>query len=170
MTQPTGPAATAAPAETTTPATGQTFTQADLDRIVSERLGRQRAQYADYDDLKAKAAKHDEAVEAQKTEAQKAIDRAAAAEARAAKAELESLRTAVAAEKGLPATAAKRLQGSNRAELEADAAEMLKEMVGGKPTTGQPGRPVEALKSGALPASGTSTVDMDAWMRGKARK
>lgn len=38
----------------------QTFTQADVDRIVAERLKREReatkAKYADYDDLKAKAA------------------------------------------------------------------------------------------------------------------
>lgn len=33
----------------------QTFTQADVDRIVKERVQRERAKYADYDDLKAKA-------------------------------------------------------------------------------------------------------------------
>lgn len=33
---------------------GQTFTQADVDRIVSERVKRAEAKYADYDDLKAK--------------------------------------------------------------------------------------------------------------------
>lgn len=34
-------------------------TQADMDRIVEQRLSRERAKFADYDDLKAKAAKHD---------------------------------------------------------------------------------------------------------------
>ena len=34
----------------------ETFTQADVDRIVKERVQRERAKYADYDDLKAKAA------------------------------------------------------------------------------------------------------------------
>lgn len=34
---------------------GPTFTQADLDRIVSERIQRERAKFADYDEIKAKA-------------------------------------------------------------------------------------------------------------------
>lgn len=34
--------------------------QADLDRIIQDRLGRERAKFADYDTLKAKADKHDE--------------------------------------------------------------------------------------------------------------
>lgn len=34
---------------------GATFTQADVDRIVSERVKREQAKYADYDDLKARA-------------------------------------------------------------------------------------------------------------------
>lgn len=34
----------------------QAFTQADVDRIVKERVQRERAKFADYDDLKAKAA------------------------------------------------------------------------------------------------------------------
>lgn len=33
----------------------QTFTQADVDRIVRERVKRERERFADYDDLKAKA-------------------------------------------------------------------------------------------------------------------
>jgi hypothetical protein len=33
--------------------------QADLDRIIEDRLARERKRYADYDDLKAKAEKHD---------------------------------------------------------------------------------------------------------------
>ena len=33
----------------------QTFTQADVDRIVRERVKREREKFADYDDLKAKA-------------------------------------------------------------------------------------------------------------------
>ena len=67
------------------PTTDQTFTQADLDRIVSERLQRERAKFADYDDLKAKAA-------------------------------------------GLTPSQAKRLVGSTREELEADADELLKDI------------------------------------------
>lgn len=36
-------------------AEAKTFTQADLDRIVAERVSRERGKYADYDDLKKRA-------------------------------------------------------------------------------------------------------------------
>lgn len=49
-------------------------TQADLDRIVESRLSRERTKYADYDDLKKKAADHDAYLESQKDEHQKALD------------------------------------------------------------------------------------------------
>lgn len=45
----------------------RTFTQADVDKIVAERLTRERAKYADYETLSKKAAKVDELVEASKT-------------------------------------------------------------------------------------------------------
>lgn len=51
--------------------------QAEVDRIIAERLARQKAQYADYDELKANAAKWAAAEEAQKSEAQKAQERVA---------------------------------------------------------------------------------------------
>lgn len=37
----------------------RTFTQAEVNAIVADRLARERAKYADYDDLKSKAAKAD---------------------------------------------------------------------------------------------------------------
>lgn len=60
----------------TTQGAEKTFTQADVDRIVAERLQRDRAKYADYDDIKSKAEKFDAMEEASKTELQKATDRA----------------------------------------------------------------------------------------------
>lgn len=45
----------------------RTFTQADVDKIVAERLTRERAKYADYETLSKKAAKVDELVEASKS-------------------------------------------------------------------------------------------------------
>lgn len=56
--------------------TGQTFSQAELDRVVADRLARERAKFKDYGDLKSKAAEHDKAVEAQKTAEQRAQDEA----------------------------------------------------------------------------------------------
>lgn len=62
-------------------ASNKTFTQADLDRIVQERLARVKtAPPADYDDLKQKAARLDEIEAANKTELQKQQERADAAE------------------------------------------------------------------------------------------
>lgn len=58
-------------AATTTP----TFSQADIDRIVRDRLNRQKAQFADYDELKTRAARLDEIEAAQKTELEKAQEK-----------------------------------------------------------------------------------------------
>lgn len=91
-----------APAPADPPAPDKTFTQAELDRIVQDRLARQKSQFADYDDIKARAAKFDELEEQNKTELQKAQDRAAELERQAAestqKAKDALLRSAVVAE------------------------------------------------------------------------
>ena len=52
--------------------------QADLDRIIQDRIARERSKFADYDDLKAKATEYDQFKESSKTEQQKAIDAAKA--------------------------------------------------------------------------------------------
>lgn len=72
--------------------------QDDLNRIIAERVQRERGKYADYRDLKAKAAKLDEIEEATKTEAEKAAEQLTAAEKRAAEAEARALRREVALE------------------------------------------------------------------------
>lgn len=92
--------------------------QADLDRIIADRLSREKAKYADYDDAKAKAAEYDKAQEAAKTEAQKLADRLAAAEAKAQEAEVKALRAEVAQAKGVPAAL---LTGATQEALEAAA-------------------------------------------------
>ncbi len=72
--------------EETTPAavpeeTQQTFTQDDVNRIVAQRVARVKSEPpADYEELKAKAAKFDEAQEAAKSDLQKASERAERAE------------------------------------------------------------------------------------------
>lgn len=100
--------------------------QEALDKIVQARIARERAKFSDYDELKAKADKLAEIEESQKTEAQKAEERLAAAEQRAAELELKADRAEVAAEKGVPASL---LTGSTREELEA-AADALIEFKG----------------------------------------
>ena len=61
------------------PAEPRTFSQEDLDRIVKDRLARQKSQFGDYDDLKAKALKFDEIEEASRSELEKAQKAAAEA-------------------------------------------------------------------------------------------
>lgn len=53
------------------------FSQEDVDRIVKERLARQKSQFGDYDELKARAAKLDELEEAGRSELEKAQKAAA---------------------------------------------------------------------------------------------
>lgn len=86
----------------------RTFTQTELDAIVRDRLQRERNKYADYEAYKEKAEKFDAAEEAQKTELQKATERATALETelntlkRAN--EIRVIRDQVAKETGVPAT------------------------------------------------------------------
>jgi hypothetical protein len=100
-------------------------TQDELNKIISERIARERAKFSDYSDLKSKAAKFDELDQASKSEQERLTERLAAAEARAAEIEGRALRLEVAAENGLTPAQAKRLVGSTREELEADAKELL---------------------------------------------
>lgn len=96
--------------------------QEELNRIVGERVARERAKFKDFDEYKAKAAKLDEVEEKNKTELQRATERAAAAEKRVAEFEAREQRAAWAAEvataTGVPADV---LRGSTREEIEAHA-------------------------------------------------
>ena len=67
----------------------KTFTQAEMDAIIGDRLARERAKYADYAEIKAKAAKFDEAEEANKSELQKAVEERDALKARIDKLEAD---------------------------------------------------------------------------------
>jgi len=102
------------------PGTGDAGKQA-IDRMKQERNDERKARRA----LEAKVAEYEKAeqakAEADKTEAEKR----AAAEQRAAQAELRALRLEVAADKGLSPAQAKRLVGTSREELEADAYDIL---------------------------------------------
>jgi len=92
--------------------------QEEFDKRISARIGRERAKFADYDELKTAAAELEKIRESQKTEAQKAQERLDAAERRAAELELKATRAEVAAAKSVPAEL---LTGSTREELEASA-------------------------------------------------
>jgi hypothetical protein len=61
----------------------KTFTQAELDRIVQERVARAEGKFKDYDELKAAKAQLDKIQEGQQSELEKANKRAEAAETKA---------------------------------------------------------------------------------------
>jgi hypothetical protein len=103
------------------------FTQADVDRFIQERVAREKAKYADYDeikaenaDLKAKLADHESK-------------------------NLDSLKAKIATDLKLPPTLAGRLQGTNEAELKADGEKLLKE-IGPKEPVGGGGNPAGEVK------------------------
>ncbi len=98
-----------------------------------------------------------------KSELQKAIERAESAERQAGESTARALRLEVAATKGLPAAIAGRLKGKNRAELEADADELL--ALVGRPPTDDGRQPDPDQGRGSGQSATTSTDDMNAWMR-----
>ena len=59
----------------------KTFTQDEVNRIIGERVARAEGKYSDYEELKAKAAKLDEIEEANKSELEKATEKANALQA-----------------------------------------------------------------------------------------
>ncbi|QOT19726.1 hypothetical protein [Paenarthrobacter sp. YJN-5] len=100
--------------------------QEALDRVLAQRLAREKSKYADYADLKAKAQKYDDAEEQNKTDLQKANDRAEKAERRVQELEgQENRRTLaeeVARDKRVPVHL---LRGDTKEQLEAHADEIL---------------------------------------------
>lgn len=104
----------------------RTFTQAEMNAIIADRLNRERSKYADYDDLKAKAAQA-EAIEAagqaelakaqrRADELQKQLDGIAKADT------LRNIRQAVAEQTGVPADL---LTGETEADCKAQAQKIL---------------------------------------------
>ena len=84
-----------------TPTTDEGFkpitSQDDLNRVIDDRLKRERAKYADYKDVKAKAAKLDEIEQANKTEAERVAARIEALEGENKRIQSEALRSRIQA-------------------------------------------------------------------------
>lgn len=131
--------------------------------LAAERAARREAEKQRKDlearlkELEPLAAKAKKAEEDKKSEAEKLTERLTAAETRAAKAETRALRLEVASSKGLTPAQAKRLVGSTKEELEADADELLADF-GAPAGQGAGGdskpkskRPVEQLRPGGMP-------------------
>lgn len=109
--------------------TEKMLTQAEVDRVVQERIAREREKFADYEDLKVRAEKLAEIEESQKSETEREREQREELESELVEARkaLESertntLRAQVAAEKQVPLA---NLTGSTREELEASADALL---------------------------------------------
>lgn len=92
----------------------QTFSQEDVDRIVNDRLARERKKFEGYDDFKAKAEKFDDVTSERDSLAAKVQEFETRAERNRIAAEVSN-------EFDIPAAA---LRGDTREELEAHAAQL----------------------------------------------
>ena len=152
------PAANVTPTATTPVTTGgKTFTEAELEQIIKDRLDRaQKKSEAEKEkarqDAEAEAAKKNgewqKLAEQRERELQERDRKLAEAEARDKARELSDLKRSVAEKVGLPAKLAARLVGDDEAALEADATALLE-------TLPKPQPPPEKVKQppGIVPAN-----------------
>lgn len=128
------------------PSEDKKFSQKDIDRIIAGRMSK----YADYDDLKSKAGQFEQLENEKKTETQKLTEDRDGHKSRAEKAEADLMRLTVGIDKGLTPAQARRLVGSTKEELEADADDLLASFGGGG---GSPSskKPTERLRGGGEP-------------------
>ena len=118
-------------------------------------------------ELEPLAKQAQEAADARKTAEERAAERITAAEARAAEAETRALRLEVAAAKGLTPNQARRLAGTTREELEADADDLLATFPAApaQEATAPNGRPKERMRPGAVPSASPAGVSMSDLIR-----
>lgn len=120
--------------------------QEEFERTLGKRLERERAKFADYDDLKSKAAKLAEIEERDKSELQRATERAEAAERRATEHERQAKAASIAAETGVPV---EMIIGSSEDEMRSSADRLAKWRDEG----GRRPPPVKSTRSGATKSS-----------------
>lgn len=107
----------------------KTFTQSELNAILTDRLSRERGKYSDYEELKSKAAQFDAAEEARKTELQKVTEKAEALQKKLdeiTKAnEIRTMKDRVASQTGLPADMLEFLTGEDEESCMAQARKLV---------------------------------------------
>lgn len=135
---------------------GKTFTQADVDRIVGQRLARDREQYADYDQLKEAAAELAKIREGEKTELQRIqeeLDAERKARESAESASAAMKRTQYGMDKGLPRDLAELLTAGDEESLDAQIEKLLPHVA---PKTPEPRTTNGGLRSGVTGSGGGS--------------
>lgn len=110
----------------------KTFTQDEVNRIVEERLKRERSKFSDYDDLKAKAAEADKS----KSDVQKLTEAVDQLKNDLGEERKQSKRSEVARRTGLSMAKVERLQGDTVDEMLADAEKVFDV----KPDQNEPGK------------------------------
>lgn len=161
---------------------GATFTQAEVEKIVQQRVASVQKKYADYDSLKAQAEELKKFQDSRKSEEEKLAERIAAAEAKAAealaaqeKALLEATRLKVATDKELPKEFHDLLTGTSEEELVRQAdriLEGLEKVKSQKPSPPPTRRPTPKPGSQQVDDSGDkpSNESINEWIRSKARR
>lgn len=127
----------------------KTYTQDEVNNIVKERLGRERAKYEGFEELKEKAARFDELEEEKKTELQKAQEKAEELERKLNDLEKEktirAMREKIAQEKGVPVDL---LTGETEEACSAQADGILQFANGtGYPAVRDAGEPAKTTKA-----------------------
>lgn len=104
----------------------RTFTQEEMNQIIAERIAKEKNKYADYDDMKEKAAKFDEYEEKNKSELERVQEQNSKLQSEIEKyKKAESLRTVhetVSKKMGVPANL---LHGSDEESCEEEAKAIL---------------------------------------------
>lgn len=135
-------------------------TQEELDALVQGRLDRDRKKYADYPELKAKAAEYEKQKQAAMSDAEKKDARLK--ELEAANADLTSqltdreakvLRVQMLEAAGLPTSWADRVRGTTEEEIKADVGELTKLLGVKKQPVGGSAAPADAVQPGDINAS-----------------
>lgn len=133
----------------------QTFepitSQDDFERRLAKRLERERSKFSDYDEVKAKASQFDEFEQKNKSELQKAIERAEAAEQKIGEATRTALHARIAADTGVPV---EMIRGDDEESARASAQKILDWSESRSPKRKPP---VGQLKSGASGSSEHAT-------------
>lgn len=128
--------------------------QEQLDKLIGGRINQVKAQFADYEDLRNKAAEYDKAQESAKTESQKLAEERDTFKSQAEKAAGDLMRLQIGLDKGLTPAQARRLVGATKEDLEADADDLLATFGGGQSaanTSSTSSRPTENLRGGGDP-------------------
>jgi hypothetical protein len=140
-------------------ASGNSFSQADVDRLIADRLTRERGKFADYNDLKTKAAEFDKIQDANKSELEKANEALSSAQAELAVAKVERVRRDAADKAGLPAELHEFITATDPEEAAKQAKTLADKLAPPAATAGN-------VHQGARPTAQQQT-DMNAWLRGQ---